>query len=385
MTTEQAGMRRALIIGGGIGGLSTGIALRRQGWAVTVFERAPELGEVGAGLGIWANAVHALGRLGVADQIRAMRPPAPSGGVYDWRGRPIMTASSEALERRVGEISVVLHRAELLELLYQALGPEHVLLGMPCVDLSQDEARVVATFGDGSRAEGQLLVGADGIRSTVRAQLVGDGEPVYAGYTAYRGVANFDPARIEAGEYWGPGRRFGMAPMAGGRVYWWATRNAPAGERLAPTEAHALLSASFAGWADPIPALIAATDPRQILQNDIADRQPLRRWSTGRLTLLGDAAHPTTPNLGQGACQAIEDAVALADALAMHADVPEALRHYERLRIPRTSRVVLQSRRVGRIGQWSNPLARGVRDAVLRGIFAPHQAAAIDPIVGYKI
>lgn len=385
MALEQTGARRALVIGGGIGGLATGIALRRQGWAVTVFERTPELCEVGAGLGIWANAVHALGRLGVADQIRAMRPPAPSGGVYDWRGRPIMSESSVALERRVGEISVVLHRAELLELLYQALGPEHVRLGMPCAFVSQDETGVTATFDDGSRTDGDLLVGADGIRSAVRAQLVGDGEPVYAGYTAYRGVANFDPARIEAGEYWGPGRRFGMAPMAGGRVYWWATRNAHAGERLAPADAHNLLSASFAGWADPILALIAATDPTAVLQNDIADRPPLRRWTAGRVTLLGDAAHPTTPNLGQGACLALEDAVALADALAAHDDIPTALRHYEQLRIPRTSRVVLQSRRLGQIGQWSNPLARGVRDAVLRGIFAPHQAAAIDPIVGYKI
>ncbi|HMQ33331.1 MAG TPA: FAD-dependent monooxygenase [Chloroflexaceae bacterium] len=379
------GARRALVIGGGIGGLATAVALRQIGWEATVFERAGELREVGAGLGIWANAMRALERLGLAAQIRATRPPAPSGGVYDWRGRPIMVESHEALEGRVGEISVVLHRAELLELLLGALGAEHVRLGSHCALVSQDETGVTASFADGSRADGDLLVGADGIRSAVRARLVGDGEPVYAGYVAYRGVVRFDPARIAAGEYWGPGLRFGAAPMSGGRVYWWATRNAPAGERMAPREAHVLLRERFAGWAEPIPALIAATPPEAVLLNEIADRRPLRRWSRGRITLLGDAAHPTTPNLGQGACQALEDAVALADALAGQDDIPAALLAYERRRIPRTTQIVLQSRRIGQLGQWSHPLACAARDALLRALVAPRQAAAIDPVVGYRI
>lgn len=377
--------RRALVIGGGIGGLATAIALRKIGWEVTVFERSDELREVGAGLAIWANAVRALERLGVAGPVRAMRPPAPSGGVYDWRGRPIMVEPLDALEGRVGEISVVLHRAEMLALLLGALGAEHVRLSSPCVGVSQDASGVTATFKDGSSARGDLLVGADGIRSVVRAHLVGDGEPTYSGYTAYRGVVRFDPNSIAPGEYWGPGQRFGAAPMSAGRIYWWATRNAPAGERAMPEQAHALLRDLFAGWADPIPALIAATPPEAVLQNDIADRPPLRRWSQGRITLLGDAAHPTTPNLGQGACMALEDAVALADALAAEHEIPAALQAYERRRIPRTSQIVLQSRRIGQIGQWRNPLACAARDALLRALVAPRQAAAIDSVVGYRI
>ncbi len=385
MAPHNTVTRRALIIGGGIGGLATGIALRRIGWEVNVFERAAELREVGAGLGIWANAMRALDRLGLAEAIRIARPPAPSGGIYTWRGQPVMTESHEALEQRVGEISVVLHRAELLDLLYGALGAEYVSLGRLCARISQNETGVTAVFADGSQITGDLLIGADGINSVVRAQIIGDGAPIYAGYVAYRGVTQFDPTRIIAGEYWGRGKRFGMAPMSGDRVYWWATRNAPAGDRMHAAEAHALLCTLFKEWADPIPVIIEATDPEAVLQHDIADRQPLERWSAGRVTLLGDAAHPTTPNLGQGACQALEDAVALADALAAHDDIAMALRDYERRRIPRTSRIVLQSRRIGQIGQWSNPLACSLRDSLLRNLFAPRQAAAIDPIVGYRI
>lgn len=385
MTTHSADTHHALVIGGGIGGLAAAIALRRIGWEATVFERAPQLHEVGAGLGIWANAMHALDRLGIAAAIRAERPPAPSGGIYTWRGQAVITESHEALERRVGEISVVLHRAELQEILYRALGAEQVRLGRSCVRIEQDDTGVSATFADGTHVHGDLLIGADGIRSTVRARLVGDGEPRYAGYIAYRGVAQFDPRRIKAGEYWGHGMRFGMAPMTNGRVYWWATRNTAAGGHETPVEAHRFLTAHFQNWAEPIPTIIAATDPQTVLRHDIADRDPIERWSYGRITLVGDAAHPTTPNLGQGACQALEDAVALADALTEYADIPTALHAYEQRRIPRTSAIVRQSRRIGQIGQWSNPLACNVRDTLLRTLFAPRQASAIDSIVGYRV
>jgi 2-polyprenyl-6-methoxyphenol hydroxylase-like FAD-dependent oxidoreductase len=323
--------------------------------------------------------------LGIADTIRARKPPAPSGGIYTWRGQPLVTESSAALERRVGEISVVVHRAELLAILYQALGSETVRLNSPCIAVAQDADSVTARFVDGSEAHGDLLIGADGIRSVVRAQIIGDGEPIYAGYTSYRGVAAFDPARIIPGEYWGRGARFGMAPMSGGRVYWWATRNAPSGEHQAPLEEYARLLEQFHGWADPIKEVLQATDPQTILHHDIADRPPLTHWSVGRISLLGDAAHPMTPNLGQGACQALEDAAVLADCLRRQGDIMTALHTYEQRRRPRANQIVRQSRRIGQIGQWSQPLACRLRDLVLRTIVAPRQAQGVDQVVGYRV
>jgi 2-polyprenyl-6-methoxyphenol hydroxylase-like FAD-dependent oxidoreductase len=208
---------------------------------------------------------------------------------------------------------------------------------------------------------------------------------VYAGYTAYRAVTHFDLARVQAGEYWGRGARFGIAPLSGGRVYWFATRNAPANTREAPEAMQARLLALFRDWCAPIPDILAATDPAAILHNDIADRPPLAQWRVGRVTLLGDAAHPMTPNLGQGACQALEDAVVLANCLDGATDLSAALQAYERLRIPRTSQIVRQSRRIGQVGQWQHPLACALRDALTRYVLARAQNRQLDQVIGYVV
>jgi 2-polyprenyl-6-methoxyphenol hydroxylase-like FAD-dependent oxidoreductase len=375
----------AIIIGGGIGGLASGIAIRQLGWTVSIYEQAPELREVGAGLALWANAVRALDRLGLAAAARDLQPPMPSGGIYTWRGAPLITDSAPELARRVGEVSMVVHRADLLGILRRSFGPDNVALGQRCIGIEQDAEGDTARFAVGGSARGDLLIGCDGIHSSVRAQLVGDGAPVYAGYTAYRGVTRFDPARIQAGEYWGRGARFGIAPLSGGRVYWFATRNAPANTRDTPAAIQARLLALFGNWCSPISDIIAATDPAAILHNDIADRPPLARWQVGRVTLLGDAAHPMTPNLGQGACQALEDAVVLANCLGGTPDLDSALRAYERQRIPRTSRIVLLSRRIGQVGQWQHPLACALRDALTRHVLARAQNRQLDQVIGYVV
>jgi 2-polyprenyl-6-methoxyphenol hydroxylase-like FAD-dependent oxidoreductase len=381
MTTQP----HALIIGAGIGGMAAGIALRRTGWSVSIYERAGDLRPVGAGLSLWANAVYALGRLGLKEQLEALLPPSAAGGIFTWRGECLVPMSTASLARQAGEVSVVVHRAELQAILHDALGPDAIRLGQPCTHVEQTAQGVTAHFADGSTSQGDLLIGADGIRSTVRKQLFDDGEPSYAGYTSYRGVVTWDHSAIQHGEYWGRGARFGVAPLSDGRVYWFATRNAPAGERLPAPQTKQQVLATVRGWCDPIEAIVQATPAEAIVRTDIADRPPLRRWSSGQVTLLGDAAHPTTPNLGQGGCQALEDAVALADALAAHADIAEALRAYESRRIPRTTKIVQQSRRIGALGQWNNPAAVALRSALLRGLIAPIQERAIGRVIGYRV
>ena len=189
-------------------------------------------------------------------------------------------------------------------------------------------------FDDGRETRGDLLVGADGLRSVVRSALFGPERPRYGGYTAWRAVTRFDHARVTPGETWGRGRRFGQWGMTGARIYWYATESVPEGEGDPPEGRKQGLLKLFRGWHEPVEDLIEATDESAILRNDVYDRPALRRWSVGRVTLLGDAAHPMTPDMGQGACQAIEDAVVLADCLTRWSEVAEALRAYESLRIP---------------------------------------------------
>lgn len=377
--------RRALVIGGGIGGLAVGVGLRRLGWDVQVFEQAPELRPIGAGLTIWANAVHALERLGVGQQVRDLNPQVASGGIYTSRGRPLAQTSIQRLEQAVGEVSVALHRAELHAILLGALGEEQLHTGMRCAGIEQHADGVTARFTDGSTAEGDVLIGADGLHSVVRQQLIGDGPPRYSGYTSWRAVVPFDHAQLHAGEYWGRGARFGIVPLSDGRVYWFATRNAPQGQRSAPEEERRALLRLFSHWCRPIPQLVEAAAPEAILRHDIADRPPLQRWGSGRVTLLGDAAHPMTPNMGQGACQALEDAVVLADQLAADANPVLALRTYEQLRIPRTTAIVNQSLRIGAVAQWDGALSGALRTLVMRATPDRLQERALIKLIGHQV
>jgi 2-polyprenyl-6-methoxyphenol hydroxylase-like FAD-dependent oxidoreductase len=382
---QHQSIKHALIIGGGIGGLAAAIALRRAGIQATVYERADEIRAVGAGLALWANAVRALGRLGLGDAVRAIGVPEASGAVHSWRGETLIPMSSRDLEHKLGEISIVVHRAELQAILQGALDDDAVRLGARCTGFTQSRDGVTAQFADGTTASGDLLIGADGLHSAVRAQLFGARPPRYAGYTAWRAIAPFDHARLTPGETMGRGARFGMAPVGGGQAYWYATFNTPEGGRDSEGQRKPTLLELFRGWHSPIEALIEATDEAAILRNDIYDRDPLPYWSVGRVTLLGDAAHPMTPNLGQGACQALEDAVVLADVLKEGGDVVAALRAYQSRRIERTAALVRQARQVGAVGQWSNPLACRLRDALMKYVVVRVQDRQMERIAGYVV
>jgi len=375
---------KAIIIGAGIGGLAAGIGLRRVGLDVEVFERAEPFGEVGAGITLWPNAVKALQQLGLTESIQAISVLEAQGGIRTWRGELLSGTSTVDIERAFGAPTLVMHRAELHGVLLQALGSEGVRQGAQCLGFEQDDQSVAAIFADGRRVHGDLLIGADGLRSVIRAQLHGEQAPRYAGYTAWRAVVPFDRARVLPGETWGAGARFGQVPLSDDRVYWFATKNTPAGER-SPDGEKAELLRRFRGWHTPIEALIEATPANDILRHDIYDRPPLQRWGTGRVTLLGDAAHPMTPNLGQGACQAIEDAVALMKQLSVGGDVAGALRAYEAQRIERTAWIVAQSRRIGAVGQWQNPLGVAVRDMLIKSLGSRLQERQLAGVVGYEV
>ena len=354
-----------IIVGGGIGGLSAAIALRRAGFEAQVFERAPEPREVGAGISIWPNASRVLRRWGVLDAAVRRGFPLERGELKSWNGRVLHRMRFAAADDAPG---LLIHRADLHAALAAALPPWAVHTGAEFERYEERGDCVRAWFTALGEAEGAALVGADGLRSAVRRQVLGDGAPVYRGYPVWRGVARVGDASgcDVLTETLGAGLRFGVVPLGGGRVAWWATANEPQGMDDGPSVKAKLLRL-FGAWHDPIPMLVDATPESEILKNDTCDRPPVRGWGRGRVTLLGDAAHPTTPNLGQGGCMAIEDAAVLAACLVGRPDdVPAALRDFERRRYGRTTWITRQSLRYGRIAQWASPAAVRLRDLLCR-------------------
>ncbi|MFI6063825.1 FAD-dependent oxidoreductase [Micromonospora sp. NPDC051227] len=360
----------AVVVGGGIGGLSAALALHRHGWRVTVLERAAELREVGAGLSLMANAVRGVDALGLGPALRQGGHGEAPGGIRDQHGRWLSRVDAAEMIRQLGTTALGVHRATLHRTLREALPASslHTNASMEHVESGPDRAEVRYLGSDGSHTlDADLVVGADGLRSRVRAQLWPQHPgPVYAGSTTWRAAIAF-PDPIPAAITWGPGAEFGMVPIGDGQLYWYGALNAPPGGH-APDELAALRE-HFGDWHAPIPELLAATPPEAVLRNDIHYlAAPLPSYVRGRVALLGDAAHAMTPNLGQGAGQAIEDAVVLGAVCAGGAkEVPAALAAYDEQRRPRSQSVARASYAAGRFGQQlHNPVAFAMRTVALR-------------------
>ncbi|MBM7118395.1 FAD-dependent monooxygenase [Archangium primigenium] len=358
---------RVLIAGGGIGGLTLARALQAAGIGCTVFERAETLRPVGAGIIMQMNAMTALRSLGLADAVAQAGLPLAALSTLDPSGRRITRLPLARIEQEFGGPAIAIRRSRLQEVLLTGLEPERLRTGCAVTGFREEGTRVTVTLSDGTSATGDVLVGADGLRSVVREGLWGDGLR-YSGYTSWRGITRelerSEPR--EATETWGPGARFGIVPVGHGELYWYATRDAPAGGQDTPGEGRAALRECFGRWHAPIAAVLDSTPEAQFFRTDIHDRRPLPRWSQGRVTLLGDAAHPMTPNMGQGGCQAIEDAVVLARCLAREAEVPAAFTAYEHRRLRRANAIVTQSFQLGRVAQLTNPVGRFLRDHLAR-------------------
>ncbi|NKY52872.1 FAD-dependent monooxygenase [Nocardia vermiculata] len=402
---------RVIVVGAGIGGLAAGIALQRRGHDVQVWERAGGPADAGSGLTLWPNGLRALDALGLGDPVRARAMIDTAGGIRDRSGRWLSRTDTAAFAARHGSV-VAVHRTDLLDILRSALEPERLHYGRAVTGVATAGARDdaapgsrtgsagTAHSGTGSRAAAtarpgvgrvedlvpataadaaatvrvhhdsgwdtaDLVVGADGVRSVVRAAVrPGARPPRYAGYTAWRMVTPPTTPLREGGEFFGSGERFGVVPLPDGRVYLFGVADAPAGQHAVDGE-FAELRRRFGGWPEPIPRLLELVSPDEVLRHDIYDLPPLGSLVRGPVAVLGDAAHAMTPNLGQGANQALEDAVTLAAVLADR-PLEAALRTYDTLRRPRTRTLTLRSRLIGSVAQWSWRPAVTVRDTTLR-------------------
>ncbi len=367
----------AVIIGSGIGGLTAGLALANQGWTIHILERAPSIEPAGAGLAMAPNALRALDTLGLGDPVRE-RAALGSGGIRRWNGGWLLATDADRVRREFGDTVVVLRRSELVDLLLASIPAGAVRTGhhgrVTDPGDAEDPARVEVIPADHQGTpedvRADLVVAADGARSATRSTLVGDHhEPVYAGFTAWRlvtapGTAD-DLDVHDCTETWGPGGIVGLMRLADDAVYGYATAATPPGTHSGDERA-ALLD-RFAGWHSPIPAVLAATEPETVLRNDVWHLPvPPSHSHRGRVALLGDAAHPMAPNLGQGACQAVEDAVVLAHALGSGEEEPStALAAYSAARTPRTATIVRNSARAGRLTHLRSRPALAVRDTAL--------------------
>ncbi|WP_421895805.1 FAD-dependent monooxygenase [Marinoscillum sp.] len=350
------------IIGGGIAGLCTALALQNRGIRAEVFEASPKLEPVGAGLGLGANAMLAFKELGIYDDVVRIGRSLPSFTLYDHLGKRISHTSFDPHDT-IGSFTI--HRASLHELLLSRLDPAQIHLGKRVVKYNPGDFSVGLTFDDGSTHRTNYLIVADGIHSTVRQALLPASLPRYSGYTCWRAVIdNRTPGVDHSSETWGPKGRIGLVPLPDDQLYWFICINARQGalKHYGVKE----LFDQLGHYHAPIPEVLAATEDRHLIHNDIIDLKPLDQFAFGRTVLIGDAAHATTPNMGQGACQAIEDAVVLGQCVEKLTDTEEAFRLFEQRRLSRTRWIVDTSWRLGKAAQLENGLLIGLRNAALR-------------------
>jgi salicylate hydroxylase len=342
------------VIGAGIGGLSAAVALRRAGFDVTVHEQAPALTEIGGGINIGPNAARILMRLGFGDALDRVAVRPLSTRQRRWQdGRSLQSAPLNPLcETLYGAPYLMIHRADLLSIIASGFPPERIHLGQRAVSLTDRGDGAEIRFDGDARVVADLVIGADGIHSTVRSALLGAEAPRFAGCVAYRGLVPAERVAdlgLEVGlvSWLGPGAHFVHYFVAGGRLVnfvGWTEHDSWNREDWTDRATIGRALAAFEGWHPQVRRIIGAADTCFVWA--LFDREPLPRWSFGRITLLGDACHPMYPFMAQGAAQAIEDGAVLTACLAAGgADDPaEILRRYERLRLPRVSRLQDMSR-----------------------------------------
>lgn len=364
-------MQKINIIGAGIGGLCAAVALLQKGFQVRVYESAAAVKAVGAGLALSGNAIQALSLMDLGQKIQHIGNAFEKMQVLSQNGSVITQNNAMQITKKYGYGSYAVHRADLHQLLINELPEDVLMLGKRCVDIVQHQDSVTTFFEDGSTSKSDILLAFDGIHSVARKKLTPQAAIRYAGYTCWRAVIDKVPSDFDNKlftETWGAQGRFGITPLTGNRIYWFATKNAPPQDQQMQNFQIKDLMDNFRNYHHPVSEILALTDDTQLIWNDIIDFVPLERYAYGRVLLAGDAAHATTPNMGQGACMAIEDAITIANCLTSSADVAQAFSLFEQKRKMRATRVVKTSWLIGRAAQLENAILIRARNILFRMI-----------------
>jgi len=357
-----------IIIGGGIAGLTTAIALQQKNIDFKVFEAVPEIKAVGAGISLAGNAMRALKKLGMDEEVKNRGHLISSMIIEDDKGKRISVLDAEKLSREHGLDNVAIHRADLHQVLLNNVDRNKIFTGKLAIDFEERSEGVTIYFDDGSQEDGTAAIIADGIHSKIRKKLLPGVSPRYSGYTCWRGlVENRWNVQRNAIEAWGANGRFGYVPIGNNKIYWFACKNAPMKDEMMSLFRISDLVDNFKDYAQPIPEIIKNTSDTDLIWNDIVDLKPISQYAFNRILLLGDAAHATTPNLGQGACMAIEDALDVANEISRQSElIAGAFKSFERRRVPRAHYIVNTSYQLGKLSQWENPVLTKFRNVLLR-------------------
>ena len=351
------------IIGGGIGGLTTALALQKSNLDVTIYESASEIKPVGAGIIMANNAMQVFDKLGIRQKIEQAGHKISTIKITDPQLKTLSEVQLNEFERKYGVHNIAIHRGDLQMILAEEIGFENIKLSKRLSKIEQGNSGYQLTFEDGSIADAEAVIGADGIKSTVRHQILNIGKLRSAQQKCWRAVGEFDwttKYSHQAYEAWGKGRRFGFVRINEQKVYWYAVVN----ENLVKNPNN--LEELFAGFNPEVPRMISETPKEKIFVSDIIDLEPIFQWQKDRVCLIGDAAHATTPNMGQGACQAIEDAYLLGKLFSEGKSVEEVFAQYEKLRMEKAHYIVNTSSAIGKVSHYENSLAIWLRNMLLK-------------------
>lgn len=350
------------IVGAGIGGLSTALALKQNGQDVTIYESAPEIKPVGAGILMANNAMQVFDKLGVRKKIEKAGCKISNIKITDAQLNTISTADLTKYENKYGVYNVAIHRADLQKILADEIGFQNIQLSKRLLKIEQGK-EFKLTFEDNTTVKADLVIGADGIKSVVRNQLFGTGTLRDTKQKCWRGICELDwtsKYNDEAFEAWGKGKRFGFVKIGNNKVYWFAVTN----ETLMKDNLN--ITELFKNFHPEIVKIISETPKDKIILSDIIDLQPIKQWQNGKVCLIGDAAHATTPNMGQGACQAVEDAYVIGKLFSEGKSVEEVFTQYEKLRMEKAHFIVNTSWTIGKIAQLENSAVVGLRNAIIK-------------------
>jgi 2-polyprenyl-6-methoxyphenol hydroxylase-like FAD-dependent oxidoreductase len=360
-----------LIQGAGIAGITLAIALQQRGYKVNLVERATRLTEVGAGIWMAANAMQVFAQLGFAEKVIEAGWPVRLLRLQDWKSGDIQTTNMSQIAKEYGFETIAIHRGVLQRLLFERLEADSVRFGCEVKSVIQSDDQVFASLSNGSSCAAATIVGADGFNSQMRRMAGLGGEKRYSGSSSYRAIARdahilATEAEHEAYEIWAKGCRLGFSKINAHDYYWYMTFNAPAGEASSANEIRIHAEKLFRDFFPQWMGLLENTPAQEIVRTDISDLKPLLQWSSGRIGLIGDAAHATTPNLGQGGAMAIEDALTLAHESVKAGLNEAAWKRFEQLRRKKVDWIVSTSWSIGKICHLGNPLFRSLRNIALK-------------------
>ena len=358
------------IVGGGIGGLTTAIALRQQGFDCHVYEGASQLSEVGAGIWLGANAQNALDEIGVGEQIRQKSHELQKVYIKGYDGSIISEMDWSQLKQHYGNGLYGVHRAVLQSELADKVGRDSISMDHRLTGIRAISGAYLLAFANGQEIEADLVIGADGIRSVVREQFIGNAEYRYSGQTCYRTMIDLrlpDSERNESAEVWGMpgGLRASFSQCGDDKVYFWFTMKDSAGQRRSNEVALALIKERLKPFTGYMSEVVNRIDPEKLIHSDLWDIKPFNTWYKGGVVLIGDAAHATNPNLGQGASQAIEDAHALAMMLNDYPIISEALAAYQQSRFHRAKYMVDTSYQLARLTNWGGKIPFALKKLIM--------------------